>query len=108
VTDGPQWLEAHRDKPLRADWYIERDAESVRKLAEQSIEPAEIGEAEPMPVEVEPYPGREGAWLVIYSPSFTRIVDRQAVAGARVEDDDRRLVIQYGRRRFVLSERDDG
>jgi hypothetical protein len=100
-----EWLEAHRGQPLTADWYIERDPDYLAKLAEQGIDPAEIEEAEPMPVEVEPAAWREGAWLVIYNPSFTRILDGRDIAGARVEHDEHRLVIEYGRRRFVLEER---
>jgi hypothetical protein len=86
---------------------IERDAESLAKLAEQGIDPADDDEAKPMPVNVMPDPGREGAWLVTYNPNFRRILDASAVAGARIEDDEKRLVIEYGKRRFVLEERHD-
>jgi hypothetical protein len=106
--DGLEWLEAHRGLPVTAAWHVARDAEYLGSLAEQRIEPAEVEEAEPMPVEVEPTAWREGAWMVIYTPSFTRILDQRAVAGARVEDEGERLVIEYGKRRFVLEERDDG
>jgi hypothetical protein len=58
-----------------------------------------------MPVEVEAAAWREGAWLVIYNPNFTRILDGRDMAGARVECDGQRLVIEYGRRRFRLEER---
>jgi hypothetical protein len=102
---GLEWLETHRGKPLTADWYIERDAEYLTKLAEQGIDPDALEKVEPMPVEVKPAAWREGAWLVIYNPSFTRILDGRDIAGARVEHDEQRLVIEYGRRRFVLEER---
>ena len=108
ARDGLEWLEEHRGQPLTVDWYIERDADDLADLAEQGIDPAEVEEAEPMPVEVEPAAWCEGAWLVIYNPSFTRILGARAVAGARVEDDAGQLVIEYGKRRFVLQEHDDG
>ena len=106
MTEAHEWLEAHRGQALTADWYIQRDAESLAQLAEQGIDPDD-DEAEPMPVEVMPDAGREGAWLVIYNPNFTRILDARAIVGARVEDDEKRLVIEYGKRRFVLEERRD-
>lgn len=108
ARDGLEWLEARRGLPLTAAWHVERDADDLADLAEQGIEPAEAAEAEPMPVVVESAAWCEGAWLVTYNPSFTRILGARAVAGARVEDDAGRLVIEYGKRRFVLQEHDDG
>ncbi len=107
ARDGLAWLRAHRGRPLTADWHIERDAEHLGKLAEQGIDPDEIGGVERVRVKVEPAAWREEAWLVIYNPNFTRILDGRDIAGARVECDGRRLVIEYGRRRFRLEERSE-
>jgi hypothetical protein len=87
---------------LTTDWYVELDAEDLTELAQQGINPAEIEEAAPMPAEVQPDPGHEGAWLVIYSKSLTPIPNRRAIAAARVVDKQC-LVIEYGKRRFRAS-----
>ena len=39
MTEAHEWLEAHRGQALTADWYIQRDADSLAQLAEQGIDP---------------------------------------------------------------------
>jgi hypothetical protein len=86
---GLEWLEAHRGKPLAMLWYL-----------------GEVQQTPPIPAHLGPHPNPEGAWP-IDTEGLTRVIDQKAIAAARVADKHR-LVIEYGKRRLVLEERDDG
>jgi hypothetical protein len=91
ALEALNWLEAHRGTPVTGAWYVEHDAEIVEAVP-------------PKPAVLER--GREGRWLVVYGNGMTRILNRREFALFTVVVDEKRLVIDYGRRhgnrRFVL------